>query len=410
MDISVKDLGALGDGSTYDTAAIQKAIDFCHEKGGGRVVLDGGCEYLSGSIILKANVDLHIKKGARLKASPDINDYIRPNEGRRDEGVDYVGTPVLLKPSYAFIYAYGADNISISGEGIIDGNCYAFVKRVDPYYVTGDFYPRPTLCYIENSYHITIRDVAMTNSPFWTLHPAGCEDVKIEGIRILNPLDVANSDGIDPDHSINVRIHGCHIECADDAICLKSSAGNMEYSDTQNIIISDCTLCTTSAAIKVGTEGMGNFKNVLVHDCIISSSNRGISIQIRDSGNAGNIHFKNILIETRRFSAHYWGCAEPIAITSFNRDENTVSGNITDVSFENINCESENGILLASDDVNKIKDIEFRNVKVNLVNKTKWEKDRYDLRPGINTGIINEKTKRLFKMNVEDVKIQDCNF
>ena len=410
MDIFVRNFKAVGDGSNYDTDAIQGAIDFCHMKGGGRVVLEGGHDYLSGSIVLKSNVDLHLEKGARLVASPNINDYIRPNKGVRDDGVDHVGTPVLLKPSYAFIYAYAANNISISGEGIIDGNCHAFVKRIDKYFVTGDFYPRPTLCYIENSKHITVRDVTMTNSPFWTLHPAGCEDVKIEGIRIINPLDVANSDGIDPDHSLNVRIHGCHIECADDAICLKASAGNIEYGDTKNIIISDCTLCSTSAALKVGTEGMGNFKNVLVHDCIIFSSNRGISIQIRDSGNAGNIHFKNILIETRRFSDHYWGCAEPIAITSFNRDENITSGNISEISFENIICESENGILLASDNVNKIRDIEFRNVKVNPVNKTKWEKDRYDLRPGINTGIINEKTKRLFKINVEDVKIQDCNF
>ncbi|MFQ9702025.1 MAG: glycosyl hydrolase family 28 protein [Enterocloster clostridioformis] len=64
----------------------------------------------------------------------------------------------------------------------------------------------------------------MRNAPFWTLHPAGCDDVLISGLRILNDLNVANSDGIDPDHSTNVRIIGCHVTCADDCICLKSSS------------------------------------------------------------------------------------------------------------------------------------------------------------------------------------------
>lgn len=85
----------------------------------------------------------------------------------------------------------------------------------------------------------------------------------IDRIRILNDLDVANSDGIDPDHCSNVRILGCHVTCADDCICLKTSKGNSEYGPTENVIIDGCTLVSTSAAIKIGTEGVGDFKTSL---------------------------------------------------------------------------------------------------------------------------------------------------
>ena len=241
MDFDVLAFGAKGDGMTNDTAAIQETIDRCYQEGGGRVILESGKTFYSGSLILKPYVELHIKRGAVLKASGDLSAYFRPNCGLRDEGIDRIGTPVTLKPSYAFLYAKDADGIAISGGGIIDGNCYAFVHRVSPYYVTGDLYPRPTMIYLEHCNHITVKDVTLQNAPFWTLHPAGCEDVLISQIRILNPLDVANSDGIDPDHSSNVRILGCHIVCADDAICLKSSAGNMEYGSTKNVVIADCT-------------------------------------------------------------------------------------------------------------------------------------------------------------------------
>lgn len=87
-----------------------------------------------------------------------------------------VGTPVNLKPSYVFIYAKDADNIAIAGEGTIDGNADAFVKRVSQYYVTGDFYPRPTMIYVEHCNHISFNGVTVRNAPFWTLHPAGCAE------------------------------------------------------------------------------------------------------------------------------------------------------------------------------------------------------------------------------------------
>ena len=199
----------------------------------------------------------------------------------------------------------------------------AFVERKDQYYVTGNFYPRPTVIYVEKSNNITFKDVTIVDAPFWTLHPAGCDDVLISHIRILNPLDVANSDGIDPDHCSNVRIIGCHVTCADDCICLKTSKGNAEYGPCENIIIANCTLISTSAAIKIGTEGVGDFRNVIVDNCIISRSNRGLSIQIRDGGNVENVTYSNCIIETRRFCPDWWGTAEPIVITTFNRDENT---------------------------------------------------------------------------------------
>ena len=142
-------------------------------------------------------------------------------------------------------------------------------------------------------------------------------------------MDVANSDGIDPDHCSNVRILGCHIECADDCICLKASKGNSEYGPCENIIISDCTLVSTSAAIKIGTEGVGDFRNIIVNNCIITKSNRGLSIQIRDGGNVENVTYSNCIIETRRFCPDWWGTAEPIVITTFNRDENTKSGKMS---------------------------------------------------------------------------------
>lgn len=402
---NVKDYGAIADGVTDCGEAIQKAIDECASKGGGTVLLESG-SYYSHSIALKENVDLHLQKGVILTASSDIDSYIRPCETINDPKTALVGNPVTGKPSFAFIYGYGAHGASISGEGTISGNCYAFVERKSKYYVTGNFYPRPTTIYIENSNHITVKDVTIKDAPFWTLHPAGCDDVLISNIRILNPIDVANSDGIDPDHCSNVRIQGCHVVCADDCICLKASKGNSEYGPTENIIISGCTLTSTSAAIKIGTEGVGNFRNVIVSDCIVSKSNRGISIQIRDGGNVENVSFNNIYIETRRFCPDWWGSAEPIAITAFRRDENTVCGSVKNIRFNNIICKGENGVLVHGTKDNPIKDVTFENVQVTLDKTSEWDCGIYDLRPAIDYGITDSKNACFYIKNAENVTIE----
>ncbi len=406
----VEDFGAVGNGVTDDGEAIQKAIDTCCENGGGSVILSSGKPYYSHSITLKSNVDLHFEKNAVLKASADIDSYIRPCELINNPETALIGNPVTGKPSFVFIYGYEADNCSVTGFGTIDLGGDAFVERKSPYYETGNFYPRPTGIYVENSKHITFKDITLTNAPFWTLHPAGCDDVLISDIRILNPLDRANSDGIDPDHSSNVRILGCHIECADDCICLKTTNGNREYGPTENVIISDCTLISTSAAIKIGTEGVGDFKNIDVHDCIISRSNRGISIQIRDGGNVENVSFSNISVETRRFCEDWWGTAEPIAITCFDRDENTSAGKIKNVRFFNINCNGENGILVHSTEKNRIENLLFERVNVTLSKSSKWPCGLYDLRPCLEYGVINQKNSPVYMRYADNVTFRHCEF
>ncbi len=237
------------------------------------------------------------------------------------------------------------------------------------------------MVYVEHCNHISFHDVTLQNSPFWTLHPAGCNDVLISNIRVLNPLDCTNSDGIDPDHSTNVRIIGCHVQCADDCICLKTTAGNNEYGPTKNVIISNCTLTSTSAAIKIGTEGVADFENILVDNCIITGTNRGLSIQIRDGGCVRNVSFSNIMIETRRFAECWWGCAEPIVMTTHDRNANTHSGSIENVRFFNVTCKGENGVFLSGNEENHIKNVLFENVNVCLEATSKWERGMYDLRP-----------------------------
>lgn len=409
---NILEYGAVGDGAANDGPAIQAAVDACHRAGGGVVLFPGGRVYRSGYVILLSNVEVHLEMGAVWKASDRIEDYYPlRNNGQitaHESGLpSFLNSEYAGKPFHAFIYALEQENICISGQGTIDGNESIFYGDDSGYHIEGTYYPRVPLLLLEAVTHLTIRGVTLTGCAFWTVHLVGCEDVLIDGIRLLNNLKMANSDGIDPDHCRNVRITNCHIECGDDAIVLKNSGDYKKYGSCENIVISNCTLVSTSAAIKFGTEGESDFRNILVTNCCISKSNRGISIQIRDCGSVENVIFSNIRIETRRFSYEWWGRAEAICLTALDRKPGVKAGKIRNVRFQNITCEGENGIFILGSPDNPIEDVTFDNVSLVLDRTSKWEIEGYDKRPCQGDGNIRTKISGIYVDEADHITF--CN-
>jgi len=408
---SVLDFGAFGDGFSNDGDSIQEAINRCSEDGGGTVLFPSGKEYLTGPFQIKSNVTLHVEGNALIKASTDESLYVESAfKENRSEGS-------------MWIYAREAQNISITGTGRIDGQGTEFMVDEEishyNYKMENDMDMRPHLLTMIACRNITIRDVTFSNAAYWCVHPIGCEDVLISGVRILNSLKVRNCDGIDPDHCRNVRISDCYIESADDCICLKTRREYAEYGPTENVTVTGCTLVSTSCAIKLGSENVSDIRNVVFNSIIISSSNRGLGIQNRDEGIIENITFSNIQIESRLFTDVWWGKAEPISITTFRRSEDSlrrfkpgqtrgIAGEVRNIKFHNISCRSENGIYLSGCDESRPREILFDNVRIEINKITKHSGGVYDRRPCDVDGIISPGTSGFHLNSADDVEIRNC--
>jgi len=392
---NIKNYGAVGDGKTNDAAAIQKAINACSAAGGGQVVVPAGHVFLSGPFDLKSFVDFHVEGGATVLASPDEKLYtksaFRENKG---EGTIWIGGEKL-------------EQVSITGTGILDGNGISFMgEEISDSYVLKPFNvidPRPHLLTLIGCKKLNIDGVTFQNSAYWTVHVIGCNDVTISNITLLNSIKIRNSDGIDIDHSKNVRITNCYIESGDDCICLKNRREFEEYGACENIVISNCTMTSSSCAIKIGSENMDRISHVLINNCNIRNSNRGIGIQNRDEGTVSDVIFSNLTIESKLFSDVWWGKSEPIYITAYpratanNKDAGWrlpkgqtkgFVGAVKDIYFSNIRCKGEGGVYISGESQDKISNIYFDQVSV-LMNKTTKEAGGvYDRRPSNVEGLV----------------------
>ncbi len=406
----ITDFGAVGDGKTDNAAVIQGTIDACHANGGGRVIIPTGGVFTSGPFQLKSYVDLYLEPNAVLRASTDESLYTESPFQNQAEGSMWIS-------------AREVHHISITGTGVIDGRGTDFMESEEPTHYNYKFVDGidrcPHLLTLIGCNNVTIREVTFANAAYWCVHTAGCQDVLIQGVRVLNSLKVRNCDGMDIDHCRNVRISNCYIESADDCICLKNRRDYAAYGPCENIAITGCILTSTSCALKLGSENMDAMRNIVVDTCVIHASNRGLGIQNRDEGCIENVLFSNIIIESRLFADVWWGKAEPIYITAFRRapgtayrfpegkSEGTI-GKVRNIRFQNILCSSENGVYIAGCPESRIEEVVLENVRVAIEKTTSYPGGLYDRRPCDVEGIIRHPTAGFFVTRADDIVLRNC--
>jgi hypothetical protein len=284
--ISVRDYGAIGDGITLDTIAIQAAIDACSNMGGGRVHLSVG-NYLTGTIILKNNVTFYLESGARLLGSTSLADYpVQAGDGKAFE-YDFL--------DYCLIYAHGANHISLTGEGCVDGRGAAFPHGVENYNFedqalasSQESFIRPTLLHFVDCHDVTITNLTLQHAASWCCNLEKCKEMRIHGVHLLNRAN-QNNDGFDLTLCEDVMISDCHIDSGDDAIALKEGG--------LRIVVTNCIISSRWAAVRIGPEARGTFRDIAVSNCVIYDTyGSAVKIQEVEGGVMENISFDHLVM------------------------------------------------------------------------------------------------------------------
>ena len=291
-DFNIRKYGAKADTAVLSTTAIQRAIDACSKAGGGRVVVPAG-SYKTGSIELKSNVHLYLERGATLYGSTRLEDY-RPMKS------DYVSLRTQTT-TVQLIYADKVRQVTISGEGTIDGRGRAFKKLS----WNDEGITRPHLIRFIQSEDITVREVTLRNSGCWMQHYLACDRVTIDGIKVVNRNNY-NNDALDLDGCHEVTVKNVVADSDDDGITLKSTSPRL----CENIHISHCVVSSHCNGVKLGTETNGGFRNITIEHITVKPSSdqssqffgapskigtSALSLEIVDGGVMENVtvsHFK----------------------------------------------------------------------------------------------------------------------
>jgi len=332
-DFPITRFGAVGDGRSMNTTAIEAAIAACSAAGGGRVVVPAG-RWVTGPIHLRSNIDLHVAQDAELLFSRASTDYL-PLVRTWFEGVE------LMNYS-PFIHATGCENVAVTGEGTLDGRADFDVwwswrgprswkgaksgastgwREGMPYQkasrdrlmemaergvpvgerVFGEgHYLRSAMVEFNRCRNVLIEGVTIRNAPFWSVHPVLSTNVVARGVTIDNPVG-ANADGIDPECCTDVLIENCRFDTGDDCISLKSGRdreGRRIGTPCQNVVIAGCHFSSERSAVSCGSESSGGVRNVFVEDSDAGAVYRlfRIKTNTQRGGVNENIHFRNVRV------------------------------------------------------------------------------------------------------------------
>jgi polygalacturonase len=395
-DFNVLSYGAVADGTTDNTAAFAAAIDACHRRGGGRVVVPAGT-YLTGAIYLKSHVNLHLEAGSTLSFSGDVTKF--PTVLTRYEGIECMNHSPM-------VYAYRERNIALTGSGTLDaggtspwnrGSERAYLESLIAQGITD---PRQRI--VPGSGHfmrstfiepyacdtVLIQGVTLKNPLFWQLHPTLCRNVTIDGVSTDPSTAHSNTDGCDPESCDHMVIKNCNLGAHDDNIAIKSGRdadGRQVNVPTQNLVVHDCVMNGNWGAITCGSEQTGGIRNVYAYKCTLIGVTKfalyvksntlrgGFSQNVNLDSFSGVVDrsFVYLIMDYNGQTGKYPPAFGPFTITNSSLTKaGQMAFNVTGLSNDHVkgftvkNC-NFNGIKNTKNTIKNVDNVSFTNVKIN---------------------------------------------
>lgn len=424
VTLDVRKFGAKGDGIQDDTIYIQTAINCCPKD--GRVYIGEGT-YKVTSLFLKDNLNMELAKGAVVSAFTQKEKFaILPGTIESyDETQDYnlgswEGNPL---PMYASILTgINVKNIVITGEGTLDGN--GSFENWWSYKRQKGMPFRPRMIFLNHCENVVIQGITIKNSPSWTVHPYFSTDLKFIDLKIQNPADSPNTDGMDPESCKNVDIIGVHFSVGDDCIAVKSGKiymGAKFKTPCENMIIRNCLMEKGHGAVTIGSEMAGGVKNLLVKDCLFFDTDRGLRIKTRRGRGKDaildKIVFENIDMDEVKapFVINNYYFCDPDGHTTYVRtkeklpvDERTPE--VRSLAFKNIkatNCHFAAFFLYGLPE-QKIKKVELENIEVTYAENAKagYPAMMEEIEPISKMGLY---ANNINELRICNVSIAGCN-
>ena len=360
----ITEYGVKNDSTIVQTDAIQKVIDLAASNGGGVIVIPRGT-YLSGSLFFKQGTHLYVEEGGTLKGSDRIANFKILETRIEGQTCKYFS---------ALVNADGIDGFVIAGKGTINGDGRHYweefwIRRQWNRECTNKDAQRPRLTYISNCKNVTVQDVRLINSPFWTNHIYKSDHARYIDCYIYAPtsgIKAPSSDAIDIDVCHDVLVHGCYMNVNDDAVVLKGGKGTWADKDANNgpnynILIQNCHYGTVHGCLTLGSESVHD-RNVIIRNCHADNVNRVIWLKMRPDTPQ---HYEYVTVENFTGKTGSFLVVRPW--TQFFQPENREDmplSTCNNIVMKNINMECKNFFDVGASDKYKLIDFTFENIDV----------------------------------------------
>ncbi len=346
--ISITDTGAIGDGQTTNTAAVQEALDRAAAAGGGEVIVPCGT-FITGTLQVKDNTTIRLEAGGVLKGSSSIKDYPPFSRGHNKD-----------RQPHHLIVCNGASNVTLCGEGTIDGSGQAFWESEPSpsgWYIEKPQRPSPMLEFV-GCRNLRLSDVTLRNSPGWTCHLHDCDVVAIRGVSIINDMFGPNTDGFDINGSHDVIISDCFINTGDDAVCLKTTPDSRTC---ERVTVTNCVIQTNCVGLKLGcNESFKDMRQVTFNNCIVYKSTRAVGLYSVEGATLEDIVVSNIVCDTD----NNWPLNRPVHIDLRRRENGSSMGRIRNVQISNFIARTNGRILMTAEKGGLLENIVLRDIRL----------------------------------------------